>query len=170
MTEKVATPNEVENPIINSPFAEPRYHWQIEKAKQPIKAGGRRPASYFYRVPDSAARGRKRKVQLSLGGELDIGQKEDLDRVNWIRPKLEEWREAGYPGTSGVTKELLRLWRAGSDQRAQRLFFAQVEAAETVIFLVEGAEHCKRGMPPIPKDEPGAQAKAAGFRAVTGDP
>lgn len=68
---------------------------------------------------------------------------------------------------SGVTKELLGLWRAGSDRRAQRLFLAQIEAAETVIFLVEGAESFRRGMPAIPVDEPGAEAKTAGFRAFT---
>ena len=69
----IVAPNEVENPIINSPFREPAFHWQIEKAKQPIKAEGRRPASYFYRVPDSASRGRKNRQQLSLEGDLHIG-------------------------------------------------------------------------------------------------
>jgi type III restriction enzyme len=28
--------NEVESPIINSPFAEPAVHWQIERGKQPV--------------------------------------------------------------------------------------------------------------------------------------
>lgn len=45
MTATPTAANEVETPIINSPFAEPRCHWQIEKAKQPVKAAGRRPAS-----------------------------------------------------------------------------------------------------------------------------
>lgn len=166
-TQPPTAPNEVENPIINSPFAEPAFHWRIEKGKPPVKAPGRRPASYFYRVPESGARGRKGKAQLSLLRDTAVGQQEDLHRVNWIRGRVKEWREAGWPGASGVTKELLGLWRAGSDRRAQRLFFAQMEAAETVIFLVEGAESFKRGMPAIPVDEPGAEAKAAGFRAFT---
>ncbi|MCO5762984.1 MAG: hypothetical protein EP309_10685 [Gammaproteobacteria bacterium] len=42
---------------------------------------------------------------------------------------------------------------------------AQIEAAETLISLVEAAEHCKRGLPRIPLDEPGALTKAAGQRA-----
>jgi type III restriction enzyme len=167
MSDRPATPNEVENPIINSPFAEPRYHWRIAKAEVPVKAAGRRPASYFYRVPEGATRGRKGGRQLLLLGDTAVGQQEDLYLVNWIRGRLAEWRAAGWPGTSDVTRELLRLWRGGSDQRAQRLFFAQIEAAETIIFLVEGAETFKRGMPPIPVDEPGAEAKAAGFRAFT---
>ncbi|WP_020507778.1 BPTD_3080 family restriction endonuclease [Lamprocystis purpurea] len=171
MNDSTAAPNEVETPIINSPFAEPRYHWQIERGKPPVKAEGRRPASYFYRVPDSATRGRKTKAQLSLKGDrrledgLDLGQQEEFHRVTWIRLRLAAWRAAGYPGASGVTRELLDLWHAGTDRRGQRLFFAQIEAAETIIFLVEAAEAFKKGMPPIPLDKPGAQAKAAGFRA-----
>ena len=50
---------------------------------------------------------------------------------------------------------------------AQRLFFAQVEAAETIIFVVEGAKSFKKGMPRIPRDEPDVDAKAASFRAFT---
>lgn len=167
MTQVPTAANEVENPIINSPFVEPRFHWQIEKEALPVKVPGRSPASYSYRVPDSAARGHKRAVQLSLLGDTAIGQKEELDLVNRIRGLLAPWRAAGYPGTTGVTRELLQLWRAGSDQRAQRLFFAQIEAAETIIFLVEGAETFKKGTGEVSKDEPGAVAKAAGFRAFT---
>ena len=38
---------EVESPIINSPFRAPESHWRIEQGKPPVKAGGRRRASYF---------------------------------------------------------------------------------------------------------------------------
>jgi hypothetical protein len=55
------SPAEVESPIINSPFVEPQSHWQIERGKPPVKAPGRRRASYFYRVPEHAGRGRKNK-------------------------------------------------------------------------------------------------------------
>ena len=95
MTDRPIAPSEVENPIINSPFVEPRCHWQIEKETLPVKVAGRSPASYFYRVPDSAARGRKRAVQLSLLGDTDIGQKEELALVNRIRGLLAPWRAAG---------------------------------------------------------------------------
>jgi len=158
-------PNEVAEPIINSPFAEPAQHWQIEKGTLPVKVPGRRPASFYYRVPDHAKRGSKKQGSqrpLPLQ-KSEVGQQEDLILVNWLRARVKDWREAGWPGTSPVTRELLQLWRAGSDQRAQRLFFAQIEAAETIIFLMEGAESFKKGMPPVPRDKPGAAAKAAGF-------
>jgi type III restriction enzyme len=54
-----AGPLEVESPIINSPFYEPRIHWQIRIGEPSIKAEGRRPASYYFRVPEHAERGRR---------------------------------------------------------------------------------------------------------------
>ncbi len=114
MSEKLVAPNEVESPIINSPFVEPAQHWQIEKGKLPIQATGRRPASYYYRVPESSGRGRKNKKQLSLEGDLGIGQQEDLPLVNWLRNRTKEWRDGKltgipYDGASSITKELLVL-------------------------------------------------------------
>ena len=47
--------NAVENPIINSPYEEPGQHWHIEEGKSPRRQEGRRPASYFLRVPERAA-------------------------------------------------------------------------------------------------------------------
>lgn len=165
----VITPAEVDSPIINSPFVEPQCHWQIERAKPPVKAAGRRRASYFYRVPEHAGRGRKNKAQQEIAFEADKGEQFDLVLVNEIRTKIKQWREGiysaglAYDGASSVTKELLELWR--SEERMQRLFFAQIEAAETIIFLVEASEIYRKGLPEIPKDEPGLDTKAAGFRA-----
>lgn len=159
---------EVESPIINSPFCEPLLHWKIEKAKPPRKAEGRRRASYFYRVPEHSGRGRTSRDQAELF-ESQAGEEVELEIVNAIRGRVEDWRAGAhsggvaYDGASPVTRELLDLWR--SDQRMQRLFFAQIEAAETIIFLVEAKEIYRKGLPEIPKDEPGLDAKAAGVRA-----
>jgi len=160
---------EVDSPIINSPFHEPEYHWQIERGKPPVRAEGRRRASYFYRVPEHAGRGRKSK-QAALFEDAK-GEEIELEIVNLIRKRVKEWREGsrsggvGYDGASPVTKELLELWR--SSDRMQRLFFAQVEAAETIIFLIEAADIYRKGILEIPKDEPGLESKAAGVRAFT---
>jgi type III restriction enzyme len=162
------TPAEVESPIINSPFFEPKFHWQIERGKPPAKGSGRRRASYFYRVPEHAGRGRKSKSTLDMF-EAEKGEQVDLGIVNEIRIRLENWRNGSYSaglaydGASSVTKELLELWR--SEDRMQRLFFAQIEAVETIIFLIEASEIYRKGLPEIPKDEPGLETKAAGFRA-----
>lgn len=159
---------EVESPIINSPFAEPKCHWKIEKAKPPSRAEGRRRASYFYRVPEHSGRGLPNRDQAELF-ESEAGEEVELEIVNAIRTRVKDWRAGihsggvAYDGASPVTRELLDLWR--SDQRMQRLFFAQIEAAETIIFLVEAKDEYRKGLPEIPKDEPGLDSKAAGVRA-----
>lgn len=159
---------EVESPIINSPFREPECHWLIERGKPPVKADGRRRASYFYRVPEHAGRGKRNKKQAELF-ESEKGEEVDLVLVNTIRDRVKSWRNGvnsggvAYDGASSVTKELLELWR--SSDRMQRLFFAQIEAIETIIFLVEASDIYRRGLPEVPKDEPGLEAKAAGIRA-----
>ena len=159
---------EVESPIINSPFREPLFHWQIERGKPPVKAEGRRRASYFYRVPEHAGRGQKNRSQAEMF-ESEKGEEVELALVNAIRERVKDWREGvhsggvAYDGASPVTKELLALWC--SSDRMQRLFFAQIEAVETIIFLVEANDIYRRGSPKTPKDEPGLDAKAAGVRA-----
>uniref|UniRef100_A0A1W6STP2 Hydrolase n=2 Tax=Nitrosospira lacus TaxID=1288494 RepID=A0A1W6STP2_9PROT len=162
------TPTGVGEPIINSPFVEPKLHWQIERGKPPVKADGRRRASYFYRVPEHAGRGRKNKDTQDMF-EAEKGEQVEIALVNETRARIKTWRagthSAGLPydGASAVTKELLELWR--SEDRMQRLFFAQIEAVETIIFLTEASEIYGKGLPVIPKDEPGLNAKDAGFRA-----
>jgi type III restriction enzyme len=161
------TPAEVDSPIINSPFIEPELNWHIERGAPPVKVNGRRRAGYFYRVPEHSGLGRKKKNQVEMF-ETEKGQAVDLFLVNAIRERVKTWRNGGdhnvpYDGASSVTKELLDLWR--SEERMQRLFFAQVEAAETIIFLIEASELYRKGLPEIPKDEPGVETKSAGFRA-----
>jgi type III restriction enzyme len=136
------TPAEVESPIINSPFSEPTCHWQIERATPPVKANGRRRASYFFRVPEHAGRGRKAAPQAEMF-ESEKGEEVELELVNLIRERVKSWRtgelSGGFPydGASSVTKELLELWC--SEDRMQRLFFAQIEAVETILFLIEAS-------------------------------
>src|SRR5438874_13803086 len=114
-------PNAVANPIINDPFAEPQRHYDFS-GEAPILRDGRRPAGYL----------RGNKAQLRA-----IAQQETvpLDLVNTIRERVAAWRDQGYPGATRTTQELLRHWNAPDRQR--RLFFAQREAAETVIWLSE---------------------------------
>ncbi len=159
---------EIETPIINSPFEEPHCHWSIGHGSPPVKTKGRRLASYFYRVPEHAGRGRGRRPQTEVF-EDQKGEEVQLVLVNAIRERVREWRSGArtggkaYDGASPVTHELLDLWH--SDDRMQRLFFAQLEAAETVIFLVEANRVYHTGFPPIPTDVPGPDAKARGGRA-----
>ena len=154
--------NAVENPIINTPYEEPKQHWHIEEGKAPQKRPGRRLASYFLRVPERAARGRRAAGQVEIFDEDVKGTEYLLDLANLLRQRVQDWRKREYQGATKITRELIDLWRA--PDRVQPLFYAQVEAAETVIFLVEGPHDLRQGIE-VPLDEPGPAAKQAGYRA-----
>jgi type III restriction enzyme len=81
---------------------------------------------------------------------------------NLIRQRLKEWREQGWPGVSRTTLELLNYWRR--DGRQQPLFFAQLEAAETIIFLTEARGDFLQGID-IPWDEPSPERQTDGYKA-----
>ena len=133
---------EVEQPILNSPFGEPLEHWQIEEGKAPQRAQGRRQAGYFYRDP---------RIEPEPG-QASRGEWQELDLVTLIRQRLEDWRSGGYPGASRTTLDLLAHWRR--DGREQPLFFAQVEAAETIIFLTEARSDLLQGVDVPPDSVP----------------
>jgi hypothetical protein len=65
--------------------------------------------------------------------------------VNQIRPRVKAWREAGYPGITGITKRLLEHWN-NPDEREHQFFFCQLEAMETVIWLAEAPASEKVGI------------------------
>jgi len=83
-----------------------------------------------------------------------------LERVNLIRERLAEWRK-GYPGVTRTTLDLMNYWRR--DGREHRLFFAQLEAAETVIFLVEARADLRQGIS-VPLDEPSEAQQREKFK------
>ncbi len=118
----------VESPVICSPYSEPDWHYDYDrKTGEATKKPGRRPAYYWFKS-EERVRGQ---------GQLFETEEErrELDLVNKLRKDVKRWRESGYPGAENVTKELLRhWWRA---DRTRRLFFCQLEAAETIIFLNE---------------------------------
>ena len=144
---------EVSEPILNSPFEEPKEHWWIVEGEVPERRSGRRFAHYFYRDPRSATR---------ATAEADLGTMIELKLVTRTRERLAAWRAAGYPGASRTTLELLAHW--SREGRKQPLFFAQREAAEAVIFLTEARADFLQGID-VPRDEPSEERKAEGHSA-----
>ena len=55
--------------------------------------------------------------------------------MNNLREDVKRWRDSGYRNATRVTRDLLRHWRR--EDKIRRLFFCQVEAVETVIYLAE---------------------------------
>jgi type III restriction enzyme len=75
---------------------------------------------------------------------------------------MAEWRAQGRPGVTRTTRELIDYWlRDGCEKR---LFFAQFEAAETIISLAEARADFLQGIE-VPLDEPSDERKANGFKA-----
>ena len=58
----------------------------------------------------------------------------------------------GYPGATRTTLDLIRHWRR--EGRERPLFFAQLEAAETIIFLNEARSDLLQGVDVPPEDVP----------------
>lgn len=111
--------------IINSPYEEPRYHWRYDREKRLFDlVEGRRPAGYVVATPGSKAFD-------------DPGIFIDIPLVNAIRPRVKQWREAGYPGVTSITKRLLEHWQDPETFDRRRFFFCQLEAVETLIWLTE---------------------------------
>ena len=149
--------NEVQQPIINSPYGEPKAHWKISAHEPAEKAAGRRPPAYMYLPP--------RKPAGEAGERVAVEEK--LELVSLLRQRVAEWRPLalrGEGGVSRVTMELLNHWR--SPGRKQPLFFAQLEAAETIIFLTEARRDFLHGIV-IPPDQ-GAAFKRLCCRMATG--
>lgn len=149
----MSTFNEVLKPIINDPYEEPRQYYLIQKGEPPRLVEGRREACYYYRPP---------KRQTAAGHADEIGTRYPLLLVNDIRGRVKAWRQAGYPGVTAVTDELLRYWSRPEREGACRLFFCQREAAETVIFLAEARADLRQGLA-IPRDEPSGEARDKGY-------
>ena len=124
--------------IINSAYREPTRHWKYDLSGQTfIREEGRRPAGYFV-----AGQGSNQYN--------DIGKFIELPLVNKIRPRVKVWREAGYPGVTGVTRKLLEHWN-DKDARQYQFFYCQMDAMETLIWLTEAPTADKVGID-IPND------------------
>ncbi|HEY5434871.1 MAG TPA: DEAD/DEAH box helicase family protein, partial [Candidatus Limnocylindrales bacterium] len=127
-------PTTIENPVINSPFVEPAKHFKVVDGLVSGEIEPRRRASEFF-VPVAKPKKASAQLVMQFGGGTRQQQNEI---VNEVRHAVSRWRQLGYPHTTATTKDLLAHWRA--DDRERRLFFCQVEAAETAIYLVEAAE------------------------------
>ena len=131
-------PAEIKNLIICNPYEMPKQHWRYDRTKREFDLiEGRRPAGYLIATPDSKSFD-------------DPGIFQEIKLVNRIRTRVDKWRDNGYPGITGITRNLLEFWK-NDKHRENRFFFCQLEAIETLIWLVEGNSAEKQGIS-IPSD------------------
>lgn len=138
-----------ENPILNSPYEEPRLHHALSETGQPLNQPpreGRRRSELISPVPPSKKQ-KKRDLQQDLLQEADAdGQAYTLQNINEIRSYVSAWRRLPNPadwGVTPVTQRLLQYWRDHNFETV-RPFFCQVEAVETAIWLTEVAPRQKQ--------------------------
>lgn len=129
----------IEQLIVNSPYHVPSAHWRYNRGARSFQfIQGRRPAGYLVATPDSQ--------------EFDDpGIFHEIPLVNTIRERVEIWRGRGYPGVTGITRRLLEHWGSRKSADDLRLFFCQMEAAETLIWLTESSPSERIGIE-IPSD------------------
>ncbi len=118
--------------MINSAFAEPSRHFKFDDDGITSDiAAARRPSAYFIPVPQPKKRGK----QLELGTEWTEDRLRENDYINEVRTAVGDWRRRDYPGITRTTRRLLEHWK--DPNRDRRLFFCQLEAVETAIYLRE---------------------------------
>ena len=106
--------------IVCRPYDKPdkHYEWNPDSEDYDL-VDGRRKAGY---------------QSMSEAGDYDPVMHE-IKHIQTIREKVDRWREDSYLGARDVTRELLRHW--ADPEREKRLFFCQLEAIETLIYMTE---------------------------------
>jgi type III restriction enzyme len=135
-----------ERPILNSPYAYPSHHWELDSTGQPTQkvVDTRRRAEFVTPIPKpKKQKGGGKQDALLFDDELST-QKQAYDHtavINSVRTEVDKWRTLPSPNDWKVTPETARLlqhWRHHKFSGV-RPFFCQVEAVETAIWLIEVA-------------------------------
>ena len=118
-------PTVIDQLVINSPYEEPSRHWRYDRDRLEFKLEeSRRPSGYMVATKAATT-------------DEDPGDFVPIPLVNRIRKRVGEWRAAGWPGATGVTRRLLEHWWDRDERETRQFFFCQLEAAETLIWLTE---------------------------------
>jgi type III restriction enzyme len=125
----------IENPILNSPFEEPRRHFKFtEDGITDEIVESRRVSQYFIPIPRPK---KKSPKQLSFETQWTADRIEENRLINQIREAVAKWRKGGTIGITKTTARLLEYWKR--PEREHKLFFCQIEALETAIWIAEVA-------------------------------
>lgn len=124
----------IENPVINSPFSEPSKYFRFDDEGITSEiVEGRRPSSYFLPI----AQPRKRDKQTKFETEWTKDRIRPNEFVNEVRAHVDAWRRGGRTGLTSTSRQLIEYWT--DESREKKLFFCQIEALETLMYLTEAA-------------------------------
>jgi type III restriction enzyme len=143
-----------DHPILNSPYAKPARHWELDEHGQPTQKiiENRRRAEFITPIPKPKKQ-RTGPTQESFVFDEGKGlstkeqQYDPTSIINEVRGYVDSWRSLPNPNQWQVTPETVRLlqhWRH-HEFSGFRPFFCQVEAVETAIWLTEVAPQSKNG-------------------------
>lgn len=149
MREKVNLRNQFfEKPILNSPYDYPERHWELDDQGQPTQQiiESRRRAEFITPIPKPKKRKRaaeQEQMVFDEGKGLSSAEQQydPTTIINELRQQVGQWRSLPNPNDWQVTPEttrLLQYWRHHKFNNI-RLFFCQVEAVETAIWITEVA-------------------------------
>ena len=145
-----------DHPVLNSPYDYPTRHWELDEQGQPTQRiiAHRRRAEFITPIPKPkkqkggvAHQATQQEMVFDEGKGLSTEQQQydPTSVINEVRQHVDRWRTLP-PSMWQVTPETARLlehWRHHKFS-AERPFFCQVEAVETVIWLTEVAPHAGR--------------------------
>ncbi len=137
-----------EHPILNSPYAYPVRHWELDEQGQPTQRliETRRRAEFITPIPRPRKRSGKAIQQQIVFNEgkglsTEEQQYDPTSIIHELRYHVDKWRNWPNPNEWQVTPETARLlqhWRHHKFNSI-RPFFCQIEAVETAIWLTEVA-------------------------------
>jgi len=135
-----------ERPILNSPYAYPARHWELDDSGQPTQKilETRRRAEFITPIPKPKKRGSKQAALVFDEGKGLSTKEQQYDHtaiINAVRQQVDQWRRlpnANDWRVSPETARLLQHWRHHNFS-GFRPFFCQIEAVETAIWLTEVA-------------------------------
>ena len=137
-----------DRPILNSPYAYPTRHWELDDTGQPTQKviETRRRAEFITPIPKPKKQKGAPKQDAFVFDEGEglstADQRYDHTAIiNAVRQEVDRWRQDPDPNRWRVTPETARLlqhWRHHPFS-SLRPFFCQIEAAETAIWLTEVA-------------------------------
>ncbi|MCX5658217.1 MAG: DEAD/DEAH box helicase family protein, partial [Planctomycetota bacterium] len=144
-----------DHPILNSPYARPLRHWELDGSGQPTQKilESRRRADFITPIPKPKKRKKAAQQQEEFvfnegqGLSTKEQQYDPTSIINEVRNHVDTWRSLPNPSQWQVTPEsalLLKHWRHHKFGGV-RPFFCQVEAVETAIWLIEVAPHHQSG-------------------------
>lgn len=135
-----------DNPILNSPYDEPRLHYaQTEDGSLNYESVIRSRREFNPNVESQPTPTRQSRQRGLTFPEPESGHASQ-HLINLCRIEVGKWRKEKYPDTTRVTRELLLFWFANPERENRyRLFFAQQEAVETAVWLNEVAGRSNAG-------------------------